>query len=381
MLTVVRVRKLLKLMVLILSISSFMIPSNARSEQSTRSAHKILVFIANTDSGFWPLVGIYATAAARDLNIDISVVPVDDPRQLVTKAETILAEPSTRPEGLLFLNYKERAVRILEIGEKYNVPSLIYNVAPSAGIEKEIGAPRTHFKNYLGSISPDDFKAGKDLLDTLLAIAEKKNLRASDGKFHLVAIDGHLFTPEAQARKKGMEESLRNRKDVVLEQRFQCFYEQNRARLAFLASVKRYPEAKVFWTASDSMALGVLDGAEVTGKIPGKDFIVGGIDLLPTIQQRVTNGDIAASAGGHFTEVVWALALMNDYLNGCDFSDSPDYTIKSSMLIMSEGENPRIPCNDNSCVERWVEKQDFSRFSRCQNNYSTPFRFSARDLY
>ncbi len=366
---------------LALTVSGLVLASPAFAAGTPQPKNKILLFVADRSTGFWPMVTTYARAAAEDLQIDLNVISVDDPRDLITKAEDNLKNPDKRPAGLLFFNYKERAPRILELAESYKVPTLIYNVGPSEAMNAEIGQPRTKFKTYLGVISPDDYKAGRDLIDTLLGIAEKKKLRASDGKFHLVAIDGHLFTPEAQDRKNGMEEILRHRSDVVLEQRFQGFYEQERARLAFRAAVKRYPEAKIFWTASDSMALGVLDGAAETGKVPGKDFIVGGIDLLPGIQSRIEKGEIAASAGGHFTEIVWALALMNDYLNGCDFNDAPDYRIKSSMLIMSEGDKSRIPCNDSSCVENWITDKDFSRYSRCLNNPSFPFSYAARDLY
>ncbi len=94
----------------------------------------------------------------------------------------------------------------------------------------------------------------------------------------------------ARQRVAGLRKALAEHDDVTVVQHFRAKWERKRAEDAFEVIVKRYPEVKVFWAASDSMALGVLDGARRLGKLPGKDFITGGIDLLPDIQPLV--GDI-----------------------------------------------------------------------------------------
>ena len=69
------------------------------------------------------------------------------------------------------------------------------------------------------------------------------------------------------------------------------------------------------------MALGAMDAAIARGRKPGKDIFIGGLNWSAEALERVQDGKMVASIGGHFMQGGWAMVLIHDYHMGRDFAD------------------------------------------------------------
>ncbi len=352
--------------------------SRALADESAKPLHLVL-FSSGQTSGFWPMVEAFATAAAEDLGIQLDIRQFDDPVSMMEMVHASLGDPNGRPDGIIFHNYKHMGRSVLEAAEKAGVPALMFNAGPTG--QDDFGAPRERFKHFIGLLTPDDRKAGRDLAVSLLKVAEERGLRGRDGKFHIVALEGNRTSGPAIERRKGLEEVVAERGDVVIDQFFHSKWRREKAADAYVAARARYPDAAVFWAASDSMALGVLDAAAKAGDQPGADFVTGGIDLLPGTQTFVGDGRLAVSIGAHYSEGAWAVLLMYDYLSGCDFVDLPYKNMKSTMLTYSAGDARLIPGENREEFAEWSRGVDFSAFSRCRPRGKKTYAFDARTFF
>ena len=85
--------------------------------------------------------------------------------------------------------------------------------------------------------------------------------------------------------------------------------------------LKRYPQIGAIWAANDPIALGAIAGAVDVGKIPGKDIFFSGLNWDPLGLEKIQNGEMVTSLGGHFLTGAWALVLLYDHYHGKDFID------------------------------------------------------------
>lgn len=358
--------------ILFFSLVIFTIPQQKLYASETTKPMKIAHFYSDKE-GFWPLASAFGAAAAEDLNIEFDsysyghspIVQIE----LITK---ILNDPKTKPDGFIFHNYKKRGEAVLKIAQKANVPAVMFNAGPTP--EDRFGNPREKYPLYLGLITPDDEKAGYDLAKNLIAIAKEKNLQSKDGKIHICIMEGSRFSNAAKLRKKGLKRALSEHSDVVVDQSFDVNWSQRQAIEAFRVAVKRYPDSKVFWSASDSMAEGITKEAQALNKKPGVDFIIGGIDLLPSIQPKVLSGEIALSIGAHYTESIWALTFLHDYLKGCNkLKDGEMPVYKSTMMTLLSTDKPLLPKETKQEILLWAKDIDFKKYSKCYTNKEYSF--------
>ena len=61
------------------------------------------------------------------------------------------------------------------------------------------------------------------------------------------------------------------------------------------------------------MALGAMEGVVAAGKSPGKDVFIGGLNWDPPALDKVKDGALVTTVGGHFMIGGWALVLLYDY--------------------------------------------------------------------
>jgi len=329
--------------------------------------------------GFWDICTTFGAVAAPSLNIQFDSYSYGkSPLMQIEFIKKILNDPKTKPDGFIFHNFKMRGEQILKIAQKANVPAIMFNAGPTP--KDSFGNPREKYPLYLGLITPNDEKAGYDLTIKLISKAREKNLQGKDGKIHICIMEGSRYSNAAILRKKGLTKALKENSDIVVDQYFDTNWNKLRAKDAYVMALKRYPEAKVFWAASDDMAVGVLEQAKILGKKPNIDFITGGIDLLPSIQSKVINGDIAVSIGAHYTESIWALILLHDYLHGCDFDKESQLPIfKSTMLSLTSKSKTILPISSKEDIIKWAKNIDFSKYSKCKSKKE--YSFDSKDFF
>jgi len=164
---------------------------------------------------------------------------------------------------------------------------------------------------------------------------------------------------------------------VVLKQILACQWSKDFARDKALIFLKRYPELGAFWAANDPIALGAMEATDMSGKKPGQDIYIGGLNWDAPALQKIREGSLTNSLGGHFMTGGWALVLLHDYHHGKDFAE--------------EGTNLRMKIFDEintSNVDEYLKKFgkhewstiDFTRFSKVLNPAISKYDFSLNAL-
>jgi ABC-type sugar transport system substrate-binding protein len=180
-----------------------------------------------------------------------------------------------------------------------------------------------------------------------------------DGLVHVIGINGTISDFASIQREKGLERAVADRaNEAVLDQVISADWDQKLACNRCRILQRRYPEASVIWTASDHMAIGVIEAMAALKRVPGVDVVIGGVDAMPDALLRIDEGSLHATVGGHFMEGGWVAVLLHDFLAGSEYVQT-DY--KSPMkLVTKENLDRYRAAVDHSTWERF----DFRQLSR-----------------
>jgi len=297
---------------------------------------------------------------------------------IVPEVKKVLTNPDTRPDAILFHNFKNNGRQILQLSEQYKVPAFVFNAGFNA--RENVGQPREKFKYWIGLMLPDDEYAGFTLAKRLMIEAKKINKRGKDGKYHVVALEGNRASEASNARVRGFKKAIKGSEFVNL-QFFHSKWREHLASEAFKLSLIRYPDVSMFWTASDSMAIGVIKAAADQGWIPGKDFVTGGIDILPRNQDYLKSGKMAVSVGGHYVEGAWAIIALYDYLMGYDFAAIGPIVFSTKMGHHTSVSFTELGDLRQKLSQENIMKINFKRFSRAYNPDLKKYNFEFKALF
>ena len=329
---------------------------------------------SNIESDFWNTVTSFMKAAGNDLGIDITVhFASTDRRHMETYFEfkNDIAEKKI-PDYLVMAYVRGGTTeRIMKMAKDANVKVIIFNTDIPEEDRKKIGKPRGKFPNWIGHIFPDDEKAGFDLADILIKSASK-GLASKDGKIEVVGISGDRLSSAALLRNKGLELAVKKNKQVLRQVIYADWVREN-AQKKTETLLKRYPNTRVFWSASDSMSLGIIEGIKNSNKVPGKQIVTGGVDWMPDALNAISDGRMSASIGGHFMEAGWVMVMLYDYHNGKDFANSEGISFESRMNIIHQD---NIADYQKYFKDRNWEKIDFKKFSKVLNPKLKKYDFS-----
>jgi len=348
-----------------------------------KSPKRIAWFTGTKGTGFWPMVENVMKASAKDLGVVLEVYYTTDPIKYVHKVQEVINRTKNPIDGVIFHNHKNLGEELLQRIELKGVPTMMFNAGFS--FSANVGKPREKYSCWIGTMLPDDEKAGYQLAKALLGEAKKHPNMVHEGKIYMVALEGDRASNVSTLRIKGMKRALveweqnDDNPKVVLHQSFHSKWRRNLASIAFKLTQSRYPKVSVFWTASDSMALGVVDAAKELGQIPGKDFVTGGMDLLPSTLKYLDKGDIAASVGAHYIEGAFALIALYDYLNGYDFSVVGQNEFLTNMAVRI-GKFEQTLSIDNKAINRRLNKIDFASLSNSHTGRNVPYKLDTQAI-
>ncbi|MBV9491510.1 MAG: sugar ABC transporter substrate-binding protein [Verrucomicrobia bacterium] len=136
----------------------------------------------------------------------------------------------------------------------------------------------------LAFVGPDN-RAGAKMSGDVLA----KTL-GSGGK--VVIIEGNPGADNAQQRKLGFDDSVRDGKLDLVESRT-AHWETEEANSVFSNMLTAHPDIQGVMAANDSMALGVIKAIDAAGK-SGQVKVVG-FDNIPAVQPLLKNGKLLAT--------------------------------------------------------------------------------------
>lgn len=337
---------------------------------------KIIWFKSGTDSRFWPMVEKVMKSAAVDLDIDLTVISFKkDPFYMLTALQEIVEDPKTRPDCIIAHNYKKKGKEFLKIAGDYDVPVLMFNAGFSEA--EDAGVPRGKYPNWIGQILPDDEQGGYQLAKDLIAIAKTLDKNKS-GTIEMVALEGNRASDASNKRVAGLKRALAEHPEVVNNQFFHVKWRMNRASEVFRATMRRYPQTTIFWSASEDMAIGVIKAAKEDGFKPGSDFVTGGFDILPVNKPYVESGEMSVSIGAHYFEAAWALILAHDYLKGIDFDTESGGTFTFTSELTTQSKKDFATYRDiySALSDSSLDSLDFSTLSKYHNPQRDKYDFS-----
>lgn len=321
------------------------------------------VAFLNPGSSTEPFFGKLASfmrIAADQLGIELEVIECDLERsKMLDGAEALLAR-TQRPDYVVMGNPDGAAVDLLPRLNDSGIKVMLINEGIMSFEFPKVGRPRLPLENWLGQLRPDDQQAGQLLADHLLDVATRDDRLAGDGTVHLIGLAGdHNWA--SNSRVAGLNRAVKARQNVTMDSVRLGEWDRDRARELTSSLLRMFPEVSVVWAASDLMAAGAIEAIEAAGRVPGRDVIVGGVDWAPQAYDRVRNGVLTASAGGHFMEGAWALVMLYDHHNGRDFETT---SVESTfVLLTAENLAEHSIFFDDS---RW-EQADFASLSKVKN--------------
>ncbi|HYC47791.1 MAG TPA: ABC transporter substrate-binding protein [Burkholderiales bacterium] len=288
-------------------------------------------------------------------------------------AREMMARPvAQRPQYVVITNDYAVAGELLRIIDGAGVKTfLAYSSIPSDQ-RGDIGAPRTKFKGWLGSLEPRAEDAGYMTAKALIERGKQQKAYAPDGKLHMVAIAGDRSTPSSINRNLGMRRAVKEDPSVVLEQEIYAAWAREKAAEQSEWLFQRYPHARLVWAGNDLMAFGAMQSWEKRGGKPGVDAWFSGINTSREAMDAIKSGRLTALSGGHFICGAWSLVMIYDHHHGRDFRD--------------EGLELHLPMFthfDPQLADRYMERfgrgfsgVDFRRFSKVLNPKLKRYNFS-----
>jgi len=313
--------------------------------------------VGNPDT-FYEVFADFLRVAARQLGIEFEAVDgTKDPQTMLKRSRDVAIGPR-RPDYMLLVNYLGAGHDLLAVNATAGVGTF-FVVEGMAGAESGTGGGRRP-TGYLGQIVPDDVEAGRMLAQILTDTARARGLVDTAGKIQVGAIAGE-HTQAGNARFRGLQIVAREHPDVVQAGFQYGTWEEQPAKEAASLMLRSAPEIRVLWCANDAMALGALAAAVEAGRQPGKDILIGGVDLLDRALAEVAAGRLEVSIGGHLVDGVRALLLLHDHHEKRDLTPQT----RTTHLVA-------VPTSQADRYLRFIRERawrqvDFTRFSRLRN--------------
>ena len=278
---------------------------------------------------FWVGYSRFMQAVADDLGVELEIHYAErDFNRLLQLGRQVR---DRQPDYLLFVNEIYAGPELLRIFE--NSPVRLFNVHSTltASQRERTGNPRERYGNWIGSLIPDDERAGYLMGKALAAIKP-------EGPVEMLAFGGVPQTPSAQLRNLGLLRALDEHPDIRLRHLVNGEWSRQRAQAQARTLFERYPAVRLVWSANDEMALGAMQALRERGLQPGRDVHFSAANNSPEIFQARLVGEVEALTAGHFTLGGWALLLVHDYHLGRDFADSIGVDVRADVFRLLDEE-------------------------------------------
>ncbi|MBB4842266.1 ABC-type sugar transport system substrate-binding protein [Paucibacter oligotrophus] len=331
-----------------------------------------------SDEAYWVTAGKAAQAAANSLGMKFEQIYAErDPLRVLEIARGLAARPKeSRPDYALLTNDKQTLLSTVRILERAGIKSFAAFSGLTDEERAQFGEPRSGVSGLIGSLEPQGRDAGYLTAQALIKQGRRLRLQAPDGKLHLLALAGDRSTPASLQRNLGLQQALAEQPDVVLDQQVYADWRRDKAGEQMSWLLRRHPQARLLWAASDQMAFGALEVLELARLTPGRDALVSAINTSPEAMQALLGGRLSALAGGHFMCGAWGLVMLYDYHHGRDFADQ-GLELSKPMFILF----------DKNLAERYLARFgnegraiDFRSYSRVLNPARRHYEFDFEAL-
>lgn len=330
---------------------------------SAQQLHFALLSPRYAEDAFWGPVEDFAQQAAKQLDIKLSVLYANNSKRNMLKLLAKAKELNV--DAVIFLNFDQVALQLIKEAEQKQIPVFLFNSDLTEKNKQLAGKPQQKFRYWLASLIPDDQQAGYLLGKDLIEQARQKKLTDDNGAVQIIAINGSIASPAAQHRLAGLQRAIKEDGNSHLVQSVYAYWVKETAYYKAQRLSQRYPDAKVYWAASDLMAIGVEQALSEHGLKQGRDYLTGGVDWSKEGLAAVKQGKINSSAGGHFMDGAWAVIMLYDHFNCSPLSADSLYQFQSPMSLVSGADIdlllPHIESHDWQAINFRLRSKVFNK--------------------
>jgi ABC-type sugar transport system substrate-binding protein len=327
---------------------------------------------------YWVTATLAMQAAAQSLGMRFEVQYAErEPLKTFDIAREMVArDVDKRPEYIVITDDSAVADQLLKIIDAAGVNSFLAYSSIPMGQRGGIGAPRTKYIGWLGSLEPVAEDAGYLTARALIERGKREKAFGPDGKLHMIAIAGDRTTASSIKRNEGMRRAVAEDPVVVLDHEVYASWTRESAFEQASQLYRRYPDVRLVWAGNDLMAFGAMAAWDKRGGKPGVDAWFSGINTSTEALEAIKSGRLTSLAGGHFITGAWALVMIHDYHRGRDFADEG---LELQRLMFAEF-TPQL-------AERYIERfsggfdgVNFSRYSKVKNPQLKRYNFGFSQL-
>lgn len=286
----------------------------AISGQGAAASEPKVLFVSpsHAEDPFFKHVELYTRMAAANLNLELGVIYGEGNRLLqLRQLEQYLSQHE--PNYVVVQPYSGGAKALMDLLAQFEAIKVVtFERILLPAEEPLIGVPGQHYRNWIAEIYFDNAAASREMSATLFDHCRQE---ARAGRNQVIGLNGaHGF--ESNERGSALAMIARWDPDFQFEQVVFSQWQRELATQQSQLLLRRYPNTSVIWAASDWMALGVLDGLGQSDEEDSQRYCIGGFDWLPESIDAIKQGNMVASAGGHYMMGAWAMVVIYDHWHG-----------------------------------------------------------------
>ncbi len=280
--------------------------------------HLLFISPAHSDDLFWQQVEQHMRYAATNFGFELKSQYANGSPLRVSALAKAAITSQDRPDFLLLQFNGPIMPILLASAQQHNVKVLTFNTAQSTDSRHSIGLPRERYTNWLAHLWPNDRLAGQLEAEALMQAARQQWPQETPT---ILAFNGAKseVSRVATERSQGLHQAVAYVGSGRLAQEFSTYWDADKATRPLLSALKRYPDARLLWSASDAMGLRLRQQLLEGGRQIDA-FLIASIDATPQGISAVERGELVATVGGHFMEGAWCMVLIYDYLHQHDFA-------------------------------------------------------------
>ncbi len=259
---------------------------------------------------FFSQVDTVARYAAVSLGFELTLLHGDGNRLFQKQIlQNYLKE--RKPDYLILQVYPGTGQDLFQYLHQQQIPTITLEHILLDKEQQLVGKPGEKYPYWIGEIYHDNQHAGQLLMQQLLRQCQPAS---GSGLNEVIGING-AYGFESDQRAAGAIAAVKANPKFKLQQIVNANWVQDVAYTQTLQLLRRYPQSRVIWSASDWMALGVTEALR-SQQLEPADFCVGGFDWIPAAIDKIRDGEITASVGGHFLMAAWAMVAIFDHQQG-----------------------------------------------------------------
>ena len=314
-----------------------------------------------SDEVFWVMVSNAMQAAADDLNIDLEIHYAERNRIRMRELGLRAAGAQGQQRYLIIVNEEKYGVDIIEAANENNAKTITLLNDLTAEQKAAFGHARRDHPNWLGSVTPDNHLAGREMATAIIQAASID--RATSEPVRVFAIGGDRTTPASVERLAGLNAAIGS--DSAIDRIVYANWKAEESyRLAnrYLDWGKpRNQVARAFWAANDPIAIGAIRALREHGYRPGNDVFVAGLNWSSDAVDMVERGEMELTHGGHFLGGAWVMVLLRDYHDGHDFLVDGNPNVRFPMMAI---DRDNVRSFKAALGDRQWSKIDFRAFTK-----------------